>query len=176
MKRFILLFAILLMTSSVSFAQEDNAFLTGKIQSAEFLKNANQFVIAIIMGDDREVERLLKLGANPNERYSRVPVIYFAGHMKYDKIMNLLLEYGADPDTTFMRESILKYSIFRKCSKCVSNLISYGADVNQKNFGCMSPVDFALKMKDEKSAELLIQAGAKTTKKTNKLMKKLQGN
>ncbi len=174
MKKIVAFILIFIITSAFSYGKEDNTYLSGKIQSAEFLKNANSFVRAVIEGDDSKVEALLNLGADPNEKYTGIPVIYFASHLKYDNIMNLLLKHGADPDTTFMRESVLKYSIYRKCTKCVSNLILFGADVNKKSAGCSSPLDFALQLKDTESAGMLLKAGGVPTKKSYKLMKKIK--
>ena len=65
------------------------------------------------------------------------------------------------------------YSIFRKCNACVSNLIEYKADVNRKSRGCSSSLDFALQLKNKEIAQMLLNAGAAPSKKTLKLMKKL---
>ena len=69
MKKILITFLFLITFSVFSFGEENPTYLTGKIESADFLKNANSFVLAIIEGNDNEVERLLKLGANPKRKF-----------------------------------------------------------------------------------------------------------
>ncbi|MBE7706207.1 MAG: ankyrin repeat domain-containing protein [Cyanobacteria bacterium SIG30] len=176
MKKILIILFILFLNffQAQTLANEERTFLTGKIESADFLKNANDYVVAIIKGDEKKVEQYLKLGANPNEKYSNLPVIFFASHLKYENIVELLLKYGADPNSSAFGENILKYSIYRKCTPCVSSIINYGADINSKKFLQTSALDFALQRQEKEIASLLLRAGAKTSKKSLKLMRKLE--
>ena len=113
---------------------------------------------AIMENDPREVESLLRRGANPNEPSPPgvFPLIQAMGYQTDPKIAELLIKHAADVNVRTPKNehgqtngwSPIFYAIYRKRADLVSVLLKHHAKVTFRDIQGKSPLDWAKEVKD----------------------------
>lgn len=119
---------------------------------------------AMCTKDPKIINLLLTYGANPNSKLLGVSLAYQAIIYNQPEILKLLLDAGADPNAIVKKKSLLHWSIRKKHPEMTKMLISKGADINInekiKNNGKYSPLAYAIKKKQLKTVQYLLNSGA----------------
>jgi ankyrin repeat protein len=113
------------------------------------------------------IKELLEKGANPNIKHPYVypfTTITNMLNLKNGKeVLELLLKYGLDPnlqDTHSTRDSLLHFTVKLNLFDIVQLLVTYHAKVNSGNKADETPLIYAIKKKNVKMVEYLLQHGA----------------
>ncbi|MBN1181447.1 MAG: ankyrin repeat domain-containing protein [Bacteroidales bacterium] len=121
---------------------ETEAPTTGSIRETEYVYGNGKLFEAVKNKNYMETERLLKAGANPNERNKDgYPCLVEASKRGMYSITKLLLEYGADPDITYNDNwTPLLKAVQDNRYATVDLLITNGADVNHADVKGWTPL------------------------------------
>lgn len=130
-------------------------------------KDASRLFLAVHQNDLNDVERILQEGVNPNQFDQSGESLWGKAFRegKHD-IVKLLIddlilgdEYNLkEPDGTTLLHVATTYSKLSLLEKLIADK---KLDLNQKDFGGNTPLKIAIKNKDLKSVEILLESGAK---------------
>ncbi|MCK4823582.1 ankyrin repeat domain-containing protein, partial [bacterium] len=112
-------------------------------------------------GHKENVEVLLEHGADVNAKNARGGIaLHIAAHEGHKEIVELLLENDADVNIgeKYYNRTAAEFAMGQNHKEIVELLVSKGADI--------SPLHFALYMKDEAKSRSLIEGGADVNKRT----------
>lgn len=175
MKKILLLLFLIFSVQMPSYCENTDTFATFVLKSQiekTRIKNGSSLMLQAIVNDNLEsVTKLLRLGYDPDETYSKIPTSFFAAYLKRDKILDELLKFGANPDAAYFKISLLDFSIYLKCPNCVSVLTKYDVNIEEKSLG-ETPLNFAIIKNSKEIVEILLENGAKPNKRTYKLLKR----
>lgn len=138
-KLFTILFIILFLISSNTFAQNEEQFENKNFQ--EVLKidiktlkyEQKQLVYAIITGDENSVKTILNSDPNPQTTYAKIPLTMFAIHSNKIEILKILIEdYKFNPNETIMNVTPLEIAIALKKYDAIEYLLSIGVQPNEE--------------------------------------------
>jgi ankyrin repeat protein len=125
---------------------------------------------AIMENDPREVEGLLRHGANPNEPSPPgvFPLIQAMGYDTQLKIAELLIKHGADVNVRTPKNehgqtnewTPIFYAIYRKRSDLVAVLLKHHAKVALRDVQGKSPLDWAREVKNAAMVKQIENAGS----------------
>lgn len=135
-------------------------FVWQPLQDKDIHKKTPPFHIAIASRDEEAIERYLKEGCDINESNDRgaTPLHLAIEHNNY-KLFSLLIEKGALTNLcTRGGYTLLHTAMQYDMSGCfIQDLIAAGADVNKPSKEpLLMPLDYAIKHKNVKAAELLL--------------------
>ena len=107
---------------------------------------------------------LLEHGANPSLRSRNgMDSLYKALQMSYRGLARLLVKYGADPNTRDHCGKTLLHVSSNDGYYVAEGLLEFGADVNAEDNNGNTPLQEALRNRNERVVQLLLQHGAKKT-------------
>ena len=136
--------------------------------SYEYYKNNkkiatdNQLIKSIKNNDVKDVEKLIKEGADLNQRddEKNTPLLISLENDTND-IAKLLIESGADISKVNLRsESPLHIASKKNDTEIIRLLIDKGADINEVSFGKDTPLLMAVKLNNIDAVQALIERGA----------------
>ena len=186
MKRFLLLFVIIILGTSALAAKYYVDDQTHEFYKRELLNRGwlygcapfntsltepvrGGFGYAILKNRVDIMELEVKAGLNPLDcGYGSINTAIL--HNKYQPL-DFLLKHGFDVNEAPYDHSLLTFAIYRKKPDCVRVLIEHGADVNMIARG-KHPLNSAIKKNNAEVVKLLLDAGAKPNDKTYKLIKR----
>lgn len=181
MKKILLsIFIILLFYQNIALADEakDEMYYKRQIQNQRFLYSNAGLVNAMRKKNYTVVDAFMKAGFNPNDSYGGTPFLIYSIYFNSPEETKILLEAGANPEVTIppmfvtpKSTNALLYAITKKNSLIVKYLIDSNVDVN-KTYNGKNPLNFAIKKKQTKIAEMLLKAGAKSNDETERLIKR----
>ena len=181
MKKFLIIFAVLLTSLSVyaatktqeDYKQEllDKGYLFGCTPAnwslIEPLRGGFNYAVQKGRVDIMELE--VKAGLNPVSCGNRV--VNMAIFFKKNNSLEFLLKNGFNANTQYLDHSFLTFAIYRKNPEAVRILLDNGADPNL-NHGKKNPLNSAIKKKQPEIVKMLLDSGAKPNDKTFKLIEK----
>ncbi len=119
--------------------------------------------LACAQGNAAMVEKLLDAGADPNAALlSGETALMAAVNRGSVGAVKLLLAHGADANAKGGRgeQTALMWAAAEKHPEIVGWLVEHGADVHARSQGAFTPLLFAAQQGDERSARILLAAGA----------------
>ena len=174
----IVIFLLCFQQMAVAEETQDEMYYKRQIQNQRILYSNMGLVNAMQKKNIPVVEAFMKAGFNPNDIYCGTPFLFYAISFESPEAVNILLDAGADPEVTVpallvsaKSTNALLYAISKKNSLIVKNLIEHNVDVN-KTYNGKYPLNFAIKKKQTKIVEMLLNAGALPNNDTKKLINK----
>jgi ankyrin repeat protein/erythromycin esterase-like protein len=116
--------------------------------------------LAAYLGDVAKVMNFIEQGSDVNAKNQRgLTPLHYAARRGHKEIVEVLLAHGADVDIGGnYNQTAAEFAMGNNHRKIVQLLVSKGADI--------SPLHFALYMKDEAKARSLIEGGADVNRRT----------
>lgn len=132
-------------------------------------KHVTPLMLAVIRGQTRIVELLLKLKAEVNTSAAGWRALDFAFLNDQPAIAETLLKNGADVGVrnTIMERTSLHWAADKGFLGCVKLLVKKGADVNMVNYLHVTPLHLAISKGRIKIVEFLLESGANIEAVTN---------
>ena len=123
----------------------------------------NALLTAVSVNDKATVIKLMRGGADVNERYTDTGrnAVSEAVILGYEDIVKMLIISGSDINATDNKgNTALHNAVISGRVKLVQMLIDTGVDVNRSNAASKTPLDEAQKIKHEEINKILLAAGA----------------
>lgn len=129
------------------------------LKKAESRKDIHE---SISLGDIPAIKAFLDKGNDINKKYDKgVPLLFYA--IKNDRsyqVAKYLLNHGANVNLEFSGITPLMYAVAYQNHEIVKELINHKADVNSVSSDQQTALTFAIKGRDKKALQLLVNNGA----------------
>ena len=127
----------------------------------------NDIHASIIAGDIVQVKRFLEKGNDINKVYSKgyTLLLYAIKKDRTSRVTSYLLQQGANPNTVVDGISPLMYAVAYRNYPVIKELVQYHAEINFVSDNKESALVFAIKERNEKALQLLLDLGANPKQK-----------